>query len=54
MLTLQALAYIEGNNWTGKPIWNYATGTLTSWKGAKPDRIIQLNYGKCAPMQVMK
>ena len=30
---LQALTYIEGNDQTGRPIWNYATGTLTSWKG---------------------
>ena len=28
MLTLQALAYIEGNNRTSSPIWNYATGTF--------------------------
>ena len=28
MLTLQALSYIEGNNQTGSPIWNCATGTL--------------------------
>ena len=33
MLTLQAQTYIEGNDRTGMPIWNYATGTLTSWKG---------------------
>ena len=25
--------YIEGNNWTDRPMWNYATGTLTSWNG---------------------
>ena len=41
MLILQALTYIEGNDRTGGPIWNYATGT-----GAKPDRIIQLNSGE--------
>ena len=41
MLTLQALTFIEGNNRTGWPIWNYATG-----KGAKPVRIIQLNSGE--------
>ena len=54
MLTLQALAYIEGNNQTGGPIWNYTTGTLTSWKGAEPDSIIQSTAGKCTPMQVIK
>ena len=32
MLTLQALTYNEGNDETGGPIWNYATGTLTTWK----------------------
>ena len=31
--TLQTLTYIEGNDRTGGPIWNYATGTLKSWKG---------------------
>ena len=34
MVKLQSLNYIEGNNWTSSPIWNYATGTLTSWKGS--------------------
>ena len=33
MLILQALTYIEGHDLTGRPIWNFATGTLTSWKG---------------------
>ena len=46
MLTLQALTYIEGNDRTGGSIWNYATGTLTSWKGAKPDRVIQRDCGE--------
>ena len=46
MLTLQALAYIEWNYRTGGPIWKYVTETLTSCKGAKPDRVIQLNCGK--------
>ena len=54
MLTLQALAYIERNDRTGGPIWNYATGTLTSWEGAETDRVIQLTMGKCAPMQGIK
>ena len=54
MLTLQALVYIEGNNQIGRPIWNYTTGTLTSWKGAEPDSIIQSTTGKCTPMQVIK
>ena len=30
MLELQALTYIEGNDRTGRSIWIYATGTLTS------------------------
>ena len=46
MLALQALAYIEGNDRNGGPIWNYATGSLTCWKGAQPDRVIQLNCGE--------
>ena len=49
MLKLQALVYIEENDRTGGKggaIWNYATGTLTSRKGAKPDCVIQLNCGK--------
>ena len=29
----KALMYIEGNNQIGGTIWNYATGTQTSWKG---------------------
>ena len=33
MLTLQALMYIEENDLTGRPIWNYTTGILTFWKG---------------------
>ena len=38
VLTLQALTYIEGNDRTGGPIWNYVTGTLTtltSWEGCE-------------------
>ena len=46
MLALQALTYIEGNDRNGGPIWNYATGSLTCWKGAEPDRVIQLNCGE--------
>ena len=42
--TLQALAYIEGNDWTGGSIWNYATRTLTSWKGCWT--------GSCYPTQL--
>ena len=38
MITLQALAYIEGNDRTSGPI-----ATQTSCKGAEPDYIIQLN-----------
>ena len=38
--------YIEGNNQTGGPIWNYATGTNQQpGRGAKVDLIIQLNCG---------
>ena len=44
----------DENNQTARPIWNYVTGTLTSWKGAKQNCIIQLNMGKCTPMQVIK
>ena len=29
MLTLQALAYIEGNDQTNGPIWKYATKSMT-------------------------
>ena len=32
MPTLQALTFIEGDDRTSRSIWNYATGTLTSWK----------------------
>ena len=55
MLTLQALTYIEGTDQTDRPIWNYATGNLTSWKGCQT----KLRYptqlqGKCTRMQVKK
>ena len=30
ILRLQPLTYIEGNNQTSSPIWNYVTGNLTS------------------------
>ena len=53
MLTLQALMYIQGNDRTSKPIWNYARGTLTSWKGCQT-RLPYPAVGKCAPMQVIK
>ena len=53
MLTLQTMAYIEGNDRTGGPIWNYATGTRHPGKGGKPDRVIQLSLGKCTPMLVI-
>ena len=33
MLTLQPLVYIEGKDQTDRPIWDYDTGTLASWKG---------------------
>ena len=46
MLTLQTLTYIEENDWTNGPIWNYATGTLMLWKGAKLDCVYQLSYGE--------
>ena len=46
MLALQALTYIEGNDRNGGPIWNYARGTLACWKGAEPDRVMQLNCGE--------
>ena len=47
MLTLQALTHIEQNNQNSRPIWIYATITLTCGNGAKPDRVtIQLNSGE--------
>ena len=46
MLTHQSLTYIEGNDLTGGPIWNYATGTWHPEKGAKLDCVIQLNFGE--------
>ena len=52
MLTLQSMTYIERNNQTGRPIWNYARLWLT--KEVKPDRVVQLNCRKCAPIQVIK
>ena len=38
--------YIKGNEQTSGPIWNYAPVTLTSWKGAKLNPVIQLNCGE--------
>ena len=55
MLTIQSLMYIEGNNQTKKPIWNYATGTLTSL-----ERVLNWitlsnsTVGKCTPMKVIQ
>ena len=46
MLPLQSLTYFEGNDRTGRPIWNNATETLTSWKGCKYDCTIQPNCRK--------
>ena len=46
MLTLQALIYIEENDRTSRPIWNYTPGTLTSGKGAKADHITKHNCGE--------
>ena len=31
--TVQSLTYIEGNDQTSGPIWNYVTGTMISRKG---------------------
>ena len=45
-LTLQAQTYIEGNYQTDRSIWNYVTGTLNPGKDAKPDCVIQLNWGE--------
>ena len=50
MLTLQALAYNEGNNQTGGPIWKYATGTFK----LNQIKLSNSTVGKCAPMQVIK
>ena len=46
MPTLQALMYIEGNDQTGRPIWNYLQETRHPGKDAKLDRVIQLNCGE--------
>ena len=46
MPTLQALMYIEGNDQTGRPIWNYPQETRHPGKDAKLDRVIQLNCGE--------
>ena len=54
MLTLQAIAYIEGNDQTDRPIWSYATRTLTSWKGLNQIMLFNSTVGKCAPMQGIK
>ena len=58
MLKLQTLTYIEIHYWTGRIIWDYATGTLTPSKG--PDTTLNQialsisTVEKCAPMQVVK
>ena len=55
MLTLQALTYISGNNQTGEPIWNYATGTLaTLEKVLSWIMLSNSTAGKCAPMRIIK
>ena len=47
MITFQALKYIEGNDPTGRLIWNYATETLIILKKMlNPDCIIQLTSRK--------
>ena len=54
MLTLQALVDIEGDDRTAGL---FGTMPLEPWhpgKDAKPDRIVQLNCGGGAPMQVVK
>ena len=38
--------HIKGIDQTSWPIWNYATGILTSWKGAELDHVIQVNNRK--------
>ena len=40
-----------------EPVGPFGTMPQEPWhpgKGAKPDRVIQLDLGKCAPMQVIK
>ena len=56
MLTLQALAYIEGNDQTTSPIWNYVTGTLPDIleRVLKSIMLSRSTAGKCTPMQVIK
>ena len=53
MLALQALVYIERNDWTGRPFWNYATGTLTPWKEYQT-ALSSSTTEKCPPMQIVK
>ena len=45
MLALKVLTYIEGNDQTGRPIWNYATRTVA---------FSNSTAGKYVPMQVIK
>ena len=48
LLTLQALTYMEGNDQTGGPIWNYVRNLDIRWHSITltPDCVIQLNCGK--------
>ena len=47
--------YIEGNDHTGRPIWNYATGTPNILESVL-NQIMPSNstVGKCTPMEVTK
>ena len=46
MLTLQSLTYIEENDETGGSIGTMPQEPWHLGKGAKPDRVIQLNCGE--------
>ena len=55
MLTLQALTYIEGNGQTGRPVWNYATGALTSLEGCQTElRYPTQLWGSARPWKLYK
>ena len=55
MLTLQALMYIEGNGQTGRPVWNYATGTLISSEGCQTElRYPTQLWGSARPWKLYK
>ena len=54
MQTLQVLKYIKGYNRLAGPFGTMPQEPWHPGKGAKPDHVIQLIAGNCAPMQVIK